>query len=100
MAEDNLPAHSHTFSGNEINGSFQIRPGTGSEHVVQAGSGAFSLSRTGTPGVAINTVGQSGLDGFYSINFNATPSGTIENTGGGEDYYPPYYTVYAWERTG
>ena len=31
--------------------------------------------------------------------FDYTPAGTISSTGSGEDYMPPYMTVYCWQRT-
>ena len=93
---ENLPAHSHTFKGNAIQGNFGFAAdtGLGSPWSDSITNGPFS-----TAFQTANRVNYSEGEG-YSFQFNATPSGTISKTGSGEDYMPPYLTVYAWKRTG
>ena len=33
------------------------------------------------------------------VQFDYTPEGTISSTGDGEEFMPPYITVYCWRRT-
>ena len=33
------------------------------------------------------------------VKWTYTPSGTLSETGAGEEFLPPYMTVYAWYRT-
>ena len=34
-----------------------------------------------------------------TVFFDYTPEGTISSTGDGEEFMPPYITVYCWKRT-
>ena len=92
---ENLPAHSHTFKGNAIQGNFGFAAdtGLGSPWSDSITNGPFS-----TAFQTANRVNYSEGEG-YSFQFNATPSGTISKTGSGEDYMPPYTAVRAWYRT-
>ena len=34
-----------------------------------------------------------------TVFFDYIPAGTISETGSGQDYMPPYMTLYCWQRT-
>ena len=65
-----------------------------------ASSGVFSFSeQTGAnTNYSIDHSKKRGYKGDR-ITFSAAPSGTISSTGSGEEYMPPYMTVYCWQRT-
>ena len=96
----NLPAHTHTFTGTKSESVVDVAPGVGGYNVL-----------TNTTAGALNVSARSGTSASYGISFasdsekndtltfNYTPSGTISSTGSGEEFLPPYITVYAWYRT-
>ena len=87
----NLPSHNHTFTGTKSTGTFATMHSVTAEGWY---SGPFSRSS------ATNAGYNSGSDNdHYKITWNYTPAGTVNNTGSGSDYMPPYITVYAWRRT-
>ena len=97
---DNLPQHSHTFTGQPITGNFSARPYSGDTGNVYAASGCFTVNGSG--GVSVNNrFSRSSYSGLKSdlMTFNATPSGTIESTGEGMDYLPYHFKVAVWRRT-
>ena len=95
LTVDNLPSHNHNFTGDVIEGNFGFAAdtGIGSPWSHYINSGPFT---TTTP-TKYRVEFSEALG--YSFHFEATPSGTISNTGSGTDYMPPYITVYAWKRT-
>ena len=99
---DNLPSHNHTFTGVEMTGEFRTNNNTapfhgGNENWASA-QGVFKrgeeLYSYGT-----NSYKQGSDVLLPALLFEATPEGTISNTGRGADYMPPYIRVYAWNRT-
>ena len=102
LTVDNLPSHNHTFTGVEMTGEFRTNNNTapfqgGNENWASA-QGVFkrgeSIFSYGT-----NSYGSSTM--LPALLFEATPEGTISNTGNGQAFsiMPPYMTVYAWHRT-
>ena len=94
-----LPPHTHTFTGDKISGSVSARPYSSDTGCVYGASGCFKVSNEG--GTTVNNrFSRSAYTGLKSnlLSFNATPSGTISETGDNETFLPPYYTVYAWKR--
>ena len=102
LTVDNLPSHNHTFTGVEMTGEFRTNNNTapfqgGNENWASA-QGVFkrgeSIFSYGT-----NSYGSSTM--LPALLFEATPEGTISNTGSGQAFsiMPPYMTVYAWCRT-
>ena len=97
---EHLPQHSHTFAGNAITGNFSARPYSADTGNVYAASGCFKV--TGSGGISVNNrFSRSSYSGLKSdlMTFNATPSGTISNTGEGMDYLPYHFKVAVWRRT-
>ena len=101
---DNLPEHTHTFTGDEITGSVPFLPFSDQmmESIMyQDGEGALKSELTDdnwNMGPPLDIWEEPEFPSKKLI-FKATPSGTIENTGKGTDYMPPYITIYAWYRT-
>ena len=102
LTVDNLPSHNHTFTGVEMTGEFRTNNNTapfqgGNENWASA-QGVFkrgeSIYSYGTNSYSSSTM-------LPALLFEATPEGTISNTGSGEAFsiMPPYMTVYAWHRT-
>ena len=102
----NLPSHNHSFTGNTISGEFGIAAGSNSIFNPSIGivdddshvTGIFKKGTQTTDMIRKDTVSSAPNPANLKIEF--TPSGTISNTGSGQPFLPPYYTVYAWERTG
>ena len=118
----NAGMHTHTFSGKAITGNMSVDGGTGI-----VGGAADQLSGCFSRGSQKSWVVANGNSTGYSLNFNATPSGTIsqstnhshnvsgtisesgghihsvdgttDNTGEGTAYWQPYMTCYCWHRT-
>ena len=99
----NLPSHGHSFSGNNISGSFEVRPMNWSGvATVWATNGTFT-TKTQEGGMWQNAI--SGTSNEYDnrcdvVTFSATPSGTVNNTGSGTAFnnLPPYVTCYMYKR--
>ena len=100
ITTSNLPAHTHTFSGNQITSKLNIAPGVGGYNVLtNSTTGALNVSaRSGSSSSNGVTFGSSS-DTCDTLTFSYTPSGTLSSTGSGEEFLPPYITVYAWYRT-
>lgn len=97
ITEANLPAHSHTFTGNNISGEIKnLLRYSGQDDGSWTINGCFSqTSKAGSRSwSATNYNGDK-----VSVKFSATPSGTISSSGSGQDYMPPYLTIFAWYRT-
>lgn len=86
---NNLPSHTHTFSGTtSTNGKHT--------HSYKNSSGIFSDNADDRwVGQSSNTNQTTGEAGSHNHTF----SGTTKGTGGGQDYWQPYYRVYYWKRT-
>ena len=96
ITTDNLPAHKHDFSGNKISGTISdimIYDGGGMKK--EDPTGCFSWTKYGSR----TWDGQKGSNAGLKISFSATPSGSISNTGKGNEFHPKYYGVYMWKRT-
>ena len=93
---ENMPSHTHTFEGDAITG--------GIEYLVRydaPDTGAFSKSGcfSNTTQSGSRTWTGSGSNGAkIGVQFNATPTGAISSTGGGQAYWQPYMTVFCWYR--
>ena len=93
---ENMPSHTHTFEGNAITGSI--------DNLVRydaADTGAFSktgcFSNTSNGGTR-SWAGKDFNGAKVTVQFNATPTGTISSTGSGQAYWQPYMTVFCWYR--
>ena len=92
ISEANLPAHTHTFSGNTQTGEIPkvLRP----------------MNPESPSGIVKTQIEQMKLNAGNNNWFACTDfrleipcTGSIGTTGSGSDYMPPYMTVYAWYRT-
>ena len=84
------------FSGNTISGEIKnLLRYSGGDDQSWSATGAFSAT---TRGGTRSWHGYDWTDDKVGVKFSATPSGTVQNTGSGTDYMPPYITVYAWYR--
>lgn len=96
---ETLPQHSHTFTGNPITGQYSARPYSTEINGHYAASGCF----TNTPGAGYSVNNRFSIGDYAGLksnllSFNATPSGTLSNTGEGIDYTPYHLKVIMWER--
>ena len=87
---DNLPPHNHTASCSNLYAKFNGIPRAsdmlyGSASTTWTGEFKYSSGS--------NTLRTDNIK--ISQDFNVS----VNNTGSGEDYMPPYMTVYAWQRT-
>ena len=93
---ENMPSHTHTFEGNAITGSIESllrydAPDAGAF----SKSGCFSNTSNGG---TRTWPGQNSNGAKVSVQFDATPTGTISSTGSGQAYWQPYMTVFCWYR--
>ena len=93
-----IPPHNHAVN---------ITSSSSGEHVHEQNCSANAGIESGS-GIIRQTFDKDGTDmkayptGMYTISAGEhthTISGTTGNKGGGNDYLPPYITVYAWYRT-
>ena len=100
LSEANLPAHTHTFTGTKNSNTLNVAPGIGGYNVLtNSSSGTLNVSaRSGSSSTYGVTFGSTS-DTCDTLTFNYTPAGTLSSTGSGEEFLPPYITVYAWYRT-
>ena len=97
ISVENLPSHSHGFTGNAITGEIKnLMRYVASDDSTWSKTGCFSQTSNGG---SRSWSGTNSSGDKVSVKFDATPSGTVKNTGSGTDYMPPYMTVYAWYRT-
>ena len=93
---ENMPSHTHTFEGDAITGSvINLVRYDARDDKTYSVSGCFSKTTQG----GIRT--WSGVDGHgskISVQFDATPTGTISSTGSSQAYWQPYMTVFCWYR--
>ena len=97
---ENLPPHTHTFTGNTITGEFKTNSEVGplrGRWCLDTETGETNCFKLGQEYPNHSSPTESGTG--YGIKLEITPSGTISNTGSGTDYMPPYMNVNAWIRT-
>ena len=89
ITTNNLPAHSHTFSGNTSSNG---------EHTHKYNDNTYIMSDN------VNDRTVAAFQQYVEKTTSSagahthTFSGTTANTGSGTDYMPPYITVYTWYR--
>lgn len=96
---EHLPPHTHTFTGNAITGQYSARPYSVDINGHYAANGCF----THTPGGGYSVNNRFNIGDYQGLKsnlmeFKATPSGTISNTGDGMDYTPYHLKVIMWKR--
>ena len=101
ISVDNMPSHNHTFSGNLMEGTmFNVYDGGFIRKVGGWCSGVFKKDESTIYPYPLKHDPKWSYEGAYNFKFEATPSGTISNTGKGTGYWPLYYRVYYWKRIG
>ena len=103
LSIENMPSHNHTFNGKLMEGGMSNAGESGWIRKEGAGYswGVFKTLYDELHPWAIGHYGKWEWGGAYGFKFEATPSGTISNTGEGKSFsiMPPYYKVYCWRRT-
>ena len=100
ITEANLPSHTHTFTGVEATEDLQFRRSTNSNNVYTDGSnGIFTFNKEGGTSWQYTTDFSYNPSNSDIVTWTYTPEGTLSETGSGEEFLPPYITVYAWYRT-
>lgn len=89
-----MPSHTHT--GNATTGWFEMRKSTGDANEIQTVDGTVFKSAS-TSNSTTTITNSSTKHNRQRINFSLTPS--VQNTGGGNAYYPGYYGVYVWRKS-
>ena len=100
LSEANLPAHTHTFTGVTATDSLQSKPIEDSLILFKeyANNEIFSYSQgssNSSKRIAHLNAAPSSVKSDL-LTWTYTPEGTISRTGSGEEFMPPYMTVYAW----
>ena len=101
ISEANLPAHTHTFTGDNATETLNVRACINSASVLGNSTSNGYLTnnaQAGATGSASITTESTSATGD-TLTWNYTPTGTLSSTGSGEEFLPPYMTVYAWYRT-
>ena len=95
LTVNNMPSHSHSFTGSSHSGSAYFKNTDGKSDLISA-SGILSVSNSA------NGIGEGnhGKMGFANLNISFKTSGSIGNTGSGVPFsiLPPYVIKYCWER--
>lgn len=95
-------SHNHTFSGNNVSGSFEIKgAANGLSNLDKTCTASGPFSKKATVNNYPFTGTNSRYDGFDGYNFSMTPSGTISTNGssGTDKNMPPYLVVNMFKRT-
>ena len=97
----NLPAHTHTFTGMKVTDTMNVTPGIGGHNVLtnSTGNGYISAGARGGSSSSVGVSFESSSENYDTLTFSYQPSGTLSSTGSGEEFLPPYITVYAWYRS-
>ena len=100
ITEANLPAHTHTFTGTQATDSIQFRRSdNGSNTAKYANNGIYSLNTESGKTSSYQLTSEQVSNTWDVVTWTYTPSGSLSSTGSGEEFLPPYITVYAWYRT-
>ena len=101
ITEANLPEHTHIFNGSEATEIMYVRPLTNSSGIIvnETSNGCFTYSTGTGKSFATSISIESTANNSDQLTWTYTPTGTLSNTGSGEEFLPPYITVYAWYRT-
>ena len=101
LSDANLPSHTHTFTGVQATETLNIRRVYNNVNIFANSTSNGYLTIKTSSGTNCMTVIATETEYFLSdrLIFNYTPTGTLSSTGSGEEYLPPYMTVYAWYRT-
>ena len=105
LTESEMPNHNHIFNGDKITGTvYDIMQYDSNGQTNKEPEGAFSVNRYGSR----TWTGKDGNNRAFSLTFEATPSGSISNTGNNQPHnhgdtseasnVPPYITVYIYKR--
>ena len=98
ITTEHLPQHTHIFTGKEVYGHFGVRKSMAMGENVGDCSGVFTLQVKSGETWRNTTDYSPNEHQLDRIIMRFTPTGTISKTGEGENYMPPYMTVYAWRR--
>ena len=99
ISTSNLPSHTHTFTGTAATDSVQFRRTTTGSTISTSSSSVFTAENNSGKTSSYSISAEENETTWDVLTFNYTPSGTLSNTGSGEEFLPPYITVYAWYRT-
>ena len=66
---------------------------------INSSNGYFTISKSTGQNFSAQITVESGSANGDQLILNYTPTGTLSSTGSGEEFLPPYITVYAWYRT-
>lgn len=89
-----MPSHTHTFTGGQ---STTSENGSHTHPVYNDNNSGSNDGFYITGGTNVGSQTYMASEGSHT--HTVTASGSNENTGGGQAYYPYYYGVYAWHRT-
>ena len=101
LSTDNIPQHTHTFTGTSASGRIVIRNSQYS--TVNNTSGVFSHeTNPNTYNTQLEIYSDPGNCSMQNVKFNHTPSGTLNNVGKNPPdaitHIPPYRTVFIYRR--
>ena len=101
LSTNNIPQHTHTFTGTSATGRIVIRSSTYS--TVNTASGVFSVeANSGTYNTQLEIVSDPGNCRMQNVNFSYTPAGSLSNVGqtppDAITHIPPYRTVFMYRR--
>ena len=107
ILEANLPSHTHTFTGTNVSDTLQFRRETNNEgestlNIISTyGSShpVFSVSEKSGSSWKNQMTGMEYTEATDLLTFDYTPTGSLSSTGSGQEFLPPYMTVYCWQRT-
>ena len=99
LSEANLPAHTHTFIGTEAMDSIQFRRSSYNIISTYGDTGIFIVDQSSGDTLCQRWSSANGSNQTDVLTWTYTPTGTLSNTGSGQEFLPPYMTVYAWYRT-
>ena len=95
LTENEIPAHTH--GSKSISGSFAVRHASNGA-TVAAGSGAFSISASGSGSSYPTLGGASNQVKGDLVKLSSSHTHTSVGGGGAHENMPPYISVYVWQR--